>query len=779
MPLGDQDWAILALALLAALGLDVVVVPRLRRSGPAGWLARRLGAGANRLGQALAAVAGRRIGAGRARPKADTADHRSLRGEQAQAALQAVAPPTIWARSAARLGASARSLPGVLFAASLGVYLVTRLVGLERFPIYFFADEAIQTLQAADFLRDGLRDFRGRLFPTYFQNASYFNLSTSVYVQVIPTWLFGQSLAVTRGTAALLSSVAAVAASLTLKSVFRARWWWLGALLLSIAPAWFLHSRTAFETVLMTAAYAAFVWLYLLYRVRHPRYLYPALVCGALAFYSYSGGQLVVALTGLGLLVSDLRYHWAHRRIGLRGLALLALLVLPYARFLVEQPGESYSHLRMLNSYWVDPDLTLAAKLAHFGREYGLALSPAYWFAPDHPRDLVRHVMRGYGHMLPVMLPFVLLGLVLCLWHIRRPEYRALLVVLLAAPAGGAMTAVGITRVLVMVVPLTLLAALGLEALRARYHRLASAPAAAVVFAAGAVFSLGMLADAVTNGPLWYRDYGMGGMQWGGRQVTSEMRAWLQREPDLQLRLTPVWTNGADYVVRFFLPGEPRVRLENLDGYLFNRQPLDENVIFVMLAEEYQRAVSDPKLTAVRLEQVISYPDGSDGFLFVRLAYSPEADALFAAERAERQQPLTEMVSIDGEEVTVSYSRLDAGRIQDIFDDDAFTLGRTQEANPAIFDLVFKTPRALSGVSVTTGSMDVRLRVMLFAGEDLVAAYERDYTGLPQDPTVQLTFDGRGPLEESLEVTRLRLEVEGLNQPPTAKIHVREILVER
>ena len=57
-----------------------------------------------------------------------------------------------------------------LFGLAIGIYLLVMLVGLDRFPIYFFSDEAINTMLASDFVRDGFRDYDGQLFPAFFKN---------------------------------------------------------------------------------------------------------------------------------------------------------------------------------------------------------------------------------------------------------------------------------------------------------------------------------------------------------------------------------------------------------------------------------------------------------------------------------------------------------------------------------------------------------------------------------------------------------------------------------
>ena len=155
---------------------------------------------------------------------------------------------------------------GILFALSLATLLASRLFRLADFPIYFFCDEAVQQVRAWELLRDGLRDQFHQLLPTYFRNGEVFNLSTSVYAQVLPVLAFGRSVFLTRAVSALIACSAAVAVCLTLRNVFRIRFWWTGALLLGITPAWFLHSRTAFETAMAVSFFSWALYFYLRYR---------------------------------------------------------------------------------------------------------------------------------------------------------------------------------------------------------------------------------------------------------------------------------------------------------------------------------------------------------------------------------------------------------------------------------------------------------------------------------------------------------------------------------
>ncbi|MEM5776166.1 MAG: hypothetical protein AAGU05_14280, partial [Anaerolineaceae bacterium] len=111
----------------------------------------------------------------------------------------------------------------VLVAAALAVYLLVRFIALDAFPIYFFTDEAVHTVRAADLVRDGFRAQNDEFLPTYFVNGGQYNLGVSVYLQVIPYLLFGKSIWVTRGVSVLVGLLAALAAAGILKYSFGSR----------------------------------------------------------------------------------------------------------------------------------------------------------------------------------------------------------------------------------------------------------------------------------------------------------------------------------------------------------------------------------------------------------------------------------------------------------------------------------------------------------------------------------------------------------------------------
>lgn len=625
-------------------------------------------------------------------PTPDTSAPTPANGHLAAAAapaggLQAASPTAPPAEVAAPL-APAELL---LLAAGLAFYALTRLVGLAVFPIYFFCDEAIQTTLARALLANGLRDNAGVLLPPYFLNAEKWNLSLSVYVHALSVALVGHSIALNRATSVVVSMLGVAAVALTLRLVFGSRSWWVAPFAMAAMPAWFLHSRTAFETVMMVAFYACFLCCYLLYRTRGARWLFPALVFGGMTFYAYANGQGVMLVSGVLLLLLDLPYHLRQGwRVWAAAAATLAVLVTPLLRFRLLQPDAYADQLRHLDSYWLREG-PLAAKLARFAEIYGTGVSPGYWFL-SNTVDLERHRMLGMGHLGIWLAPLVLVGLGVCLWRWRSPTHRVVLVAVLAAPFSAALVGIGITRVLAMVVPAALLASIGLDQiiawLKPRVRPQSVAVASALAFGLAALL---VMRAALVDGPTWFSDYGMNGMQYGARQLFVEtIPAELAEHPDTTLLVSPTWANNPDVFLDFFLtPAQrARVRFANVDGFTIARQDLDpDRHLFVMPDYEYTKAITSGKFIVEPPERIIPYPDGRPGFYFVRMAYVPNVDELFAADRAARARLVEGEIVVAGQPARVAHSALDIGTIVNLFDGDTSSLARGMEANPLVVDL--------------------------------------------------------------------------------------------
>jgi hypothetical protein len=361
-----------------------------------------------------------------------------------------------------------------------------------------------------------------------------------------------------------------------------------------------------------------------------------------------------------------------------------------------------------------------------------------------------------------------MLGTGLALWNIRNPAYRVLLSAVLAAPAGAALVQVGITRVLVMVMPAAILTALGasavMEWLRVRkvFSRVGLSLA---VFALLAGANLYMLWDALAKGPVWFTDYGLTGMQYGAQQVFGAITDELAAHPAEHIVLSPTWANGTDVLARFFFRDPLPFELASPDGAFQQVQPLD-NTLFVMTPEEFQR-IPPTRFASVTVEKTLLYPDEQPGFYFVRLKYVENITQVIAQEEAVRHKPLSAWVTLGGQAMRVTYPRLDIGQIEDIFKDGSGGLVRTAAINPMRLELDFPTPWDIRGIMVRVGGMAMDMTVQAWMeGQAAPLSLSKHLPEAAELREVSFDFPAAGKIQ------RLVVEIKNTNDPPEGHVHL-------
>lgn len=651
----------------------------------------------------------------------------------------------------------------------LALYLATRFIGLTRFPIYFFCDEAVQANKAADLVAGGLKLY-GTFLPPYFRNDQRWNLSLSVYLQVIPVVLFGKSVLVTRATSVIFSTLGVIAIALMLRRSFCVRTWWLSVLLLAGTPVWFLHTRTAFEVVLMVSFYACFLAAYLAYRMGSPKYLPLAVVFGAATFYSYANGQGVMLVTGTLLLLLDFRYHVRTIRSSPRGaalsLALLVLVAVPYVRFRLLNPAAVEAELRTLNSYWLT-DLPLTTKLSTFLKLYGQALNPDYWFR-WHETDAIRHVIKGTGFVPWFFAPFAAVGFGLALWRSRvSPPHRTMFVAIAASPFSASLVGLHILRILALVVPIIVLTSLGLDALIERLpRRIPRAPLELTLALLLAVQSATLLVSSLRNGPTWFNDYGLYGMQWGAEPLFTGIREELERNPSSTFRVSSSWANNPNEFVPFFIPEklEGRVRFYGLGEAAERREDLGNGVTYVLPPDEFEAARRSGKFE-ISVLRTLTFPDDQPRFYFCRVRYVEGIDGIFAREAAARHTLVSTTASLDGERVVVRHSLLDLGTIQGVLGASPGSVARSKEANPFIIEVDFPEPRLIHSVAMEVGAPNVTVTVRVASGAAQPVTVSRTFRDRPPNLPVEVPLPPGGEA-----ATTIRIEI--LNDFENEPAHV-------
>ena len=662
-------------------------------------------------------------------------------------------------------------LPVLLLLCCMAIYLSTRLIGLRQYPVYFFTDEAVQTLLAEDLVNKQFIGNDDVFLPTFFYNGYQYNLGTSVYLQVIPYMLFGRVLEVNRGVSVLATSLTAIFLYLTAKKIYQVKTPWLIVLLLSIIPVWFLHSRTAFETSLAVMFYSGFIYYYFSYRRGERKHIFMAVMMAALTFYTYSPVRFVILASALVFFLIDLRYHFRNpKQIGIAfGFALI--LAIPMIRFQLQHPGANLEHLTLLGSYWIQ-DISIFEKLKIFFQQYFSSFSMDFWFFPDDS-ILSRHRMGQYPLIPTWYLLFLLVGLILIFKHWKDVSNRDLLLVLLMTPIGGSVVERGVTRMLVMVIPCVLLVMIGINWIQGWIEN-KNKKSGVIITAVFAVFLCGfniyLLLDALENGALWESDYGMTGLQWGAVQLSEKIPEFMEDNPEhVQIMLTPTWANGTDNMMRFFLGTPLPFVMGNIDTFLVNYVPIPDDLVLIMIQPEYDNMIASGKFDHIKIVDEIPYPNGQPGFLFVKFQYVDNIEEIFAEEEAERSVLQVGVLEVNGVPAEVSYSYLDMGQLSDLFDHDDQSITRTFEANPMLVQVHYDVPVDLRQCTARIGGVSSHVELALYDEDrQLIKEYKLDK---PEEAAPRVVdFE----IQPTTGVSYANLSVENAGELEPAHVHLWE-----
>lgn len=663
----------------------------------------------------------------------------------------------------------------VLLVAALAVYCALIFYQIDRYPLYFFADEAIPGVDAYAIAHTGA-DHTGKRFPLFFEGLGEYPLSLTVYLQVPLIALFGKTVSAVRTTTALLSLFGVMAVYLTLRQIFHSKVAWLAPLLLVVSPFWYLHSRTGFEYVPATS----FFLLYFYFTVRSLDgsrvNVVLAAVSAAASFYSYTPGRgwiLVATVLTTLFLAPTHRMLW--RRWLLLG-ALLALLLAPYVVLQITQPAIALRRLEAAG--FADfRNLSLIGKVEHFGHEYLRALDPRFWFTwsgTPHDGPMQRHVIPKLP-LVPVWLaPFSLLGLALCLFRIRRPESRTLLAFLLAVPVPASLLEIDNHRCLPIGAFLVLFAGIALGEVFARVRGsdfgYRAAVGALTAFLVGYAFWFGSYARNTSIRR--YSDYGFYGLQMGAPQLFT----WIEQNSDrfTAFRVGTNLFNMGEAFTWFFLPQPTlnKVKMVELDNVCRGRITWPQGTAFLFPAGFPAGILSAGCPLDVRVLYTLTDPLGRPVMMAGSLTKEGGFSAWAAAQLAKSRLPVVETTTAYGHEVTVEHPRFDIGSLTDLFDGNPGTIARTQQINPALYVIRFKKEQRLGQVEVVfanTTAADVTVTTTGPTGE--VAWGQRHYSRDHGDTQTVLLR-----MAPPISVSAITVEVRLTDQDRFGSVHLSGIM---
>jgi hypothetical protein len=280
-----------------------------------------------------------------------------------------------------------------------------------------------------------------------------------------------------------------------------------------------------------------------------------------------------------------------------------------------------------------------------------------------------------------------------------------------------------------------------------------------------------MLIDALVNGPTWFQNYYLEGMQYGASQMFGAVNEVWVEDPDTQVFISPNWGYYTHHQTRFFLSDKAPYRLGSIGDFFSNYIPV-EHLLFVLPAVEFQQMLNSDKFTDIRIERVIPYPNGQPGFFFFKMRYVDNIQEIFEKENAVRRKLIPDDIVLDDVPTHVEHTRLNMNSIGEAFDRDLETLLRTDNINPLIIDLQFSKPRLLKGYYIKFGTTKVEIATTIylsgFVGESIVLS--GIYEGTNENPGTKIDFG------EALQIERFHIEMRDTTQGETGPVHLWDII---
>ena len=267
---------------------------------------------------------------------------------------------------------------------------------------------------------------------------------------------------------------------------------------------------------------------------------------------------------------------------------------------------------------------------------------------------------------------------------------------------------------------------------------------------------------------LWFQNYGLGGMQYGAKQIFGEIKTYKEDHPGTVVTLSPSWANGTDTIARFFFDDPLPFQMGSIEGYFYEKKPLDESMLFIMIPEEYKKVLENPKFAGFQVEKIIYYPNGEPGFYFVHLRYSDQIDQILVEEQAARRILQETDLQINGRNALVKYSYLDMGDIPNLFDGNDNTLVRTFEANPMEIQISLAEEELISSVRVRVGGTPTRIDLQISGSDGGLNLQET----VRESPTPRdVIFE----LEKPTSINWISLAIKSIYDGEPAHVHVWEV----
>lgn len=535
----------------------------------------------------------------------------------------------------------------LIFILILATFL--RFFELDRVPPELFGDELDVGYQALSLWRTG-GDYFGRKFPVYLHSLNEWRAPLLMYAVAPSVGVLGLNEWGVRLVPALLGVLNVfLFYLLALKLTQNQRLGLLSAFVGAIIP-WHVHySRAAFESTLLLSLVLAGAIAFL-----GKKWFWSAIFF-ALSFYAYNTANVFVPLWLLSsALILFKKADWLDKKVWRSGF-LMAILCLPLFWMIFKGEGATrFQSINIFNNPKVIDTIVFKRttgegafervfhnKLTAWGKNfldsYLTSFSFQFLFINGDPNP--RHNVPGFGEIYWGFLPFLLAGAFLLLKSKEEWMKKTVFLWLFLAPLPAALTADGgnhATRLFLMIPPLVILTACGVNSL---LHSRKLLAAGVGVFL---VFTLSWFHEYFVHYPkeqshYWHSGY-KEALRWLKNNQATYPKIILNNEHDPILMGYLFWTGKdpewlrknytGDLVKKEILPGFNGFRVGNLllggiagqNKGAWLQENLDEKTVYLAFQKDevpgdWNWGKSPPK--GIRVLKVVEEPFSGEPYIYL------------------------------------------------------------------------------------------------------------------------------------------------------------------
>lgn len=359
-------------------------------------------------------------------------------------------------------------LPIFLLLLIVTIFLCSRLYKLDQVPSALYWDEASIGYNAYSVLKTGTDEW-GKFLPIHFKAFGEYKLPVYIYTVSFFESILGLNTIAIRLPAVLFSLGSLLMVFLLVKRFFSdVKLALIASFIFATTPWLFVFSRSGYEATAGLFFILLGIYFFFMYE-KNPLFFISSAASFLLSIYSYNSFRILLPFIGLWFLIYLLyKKKLVIKRNIIFMLAALAIFVIgsiPIVNLYMSSDG-----LERFNDVGIyKPGDSRKLALMTFANNYVAHFNPSFLFLSGD-QNLRSHT-GGVGEFYWLSLPFILIGLIVCLKY-HKSSHLFILFLLLIAPIPAAITkeTPHALRALFMVVPLSILTAIGIQIFCKKVH---------------------------------------------------------------------------------------------------------------------------------------------------------------------------------------------------------------------------------------------------------------------------------------------------------------------